>query len=247
MDIECLPLIGSGAQATMKWGFFYLKPIMCVLVLFLVCLQNSFCVLQNFDTAKKELRLALGQEENGPLSIITVARTPNPPNTTVLISHDEFEQVLRLLYPLCSGSDAPHYLRFANSRRIPFWSTFPLVDRVRNLSSYHVVLNNAPSVLAEKWPDDIVQVSNMSKDFKALYNMHLKRSCNIVVFNEMFFSQTNPLTEGQKDFISNKILDLSQTSRYCLFYPNFLYTKSRKITGSDIFRLFMICAIFSPL
>lgn len=230
-----------------KW----LVSLMKFCTFFVLCIMYSAsCMvfpkhLQNFDDAKTELRTALGQKPNsGPLSIITVTRSPvDPIGTTELISHNEFEQVLKLLYPLCSGNHAPVYreMPFPN---IPFLSSIPLVDRFRSLlwkdcwNALRVPMNLAQNAQLPVRHEHIYVVNNFCDDYKYFHDKYLHDACNIVVFNEMFFSQGNPLTFDQKDFINEKILMLSKSSRCSLFYPNFLYTENRNLSGANILASF---------
>jgi hypothetical protein len=63
----------------------------------------------------------------------------------------------------------------------------------------------------------------------------MRDACKLLVFNEMFFSQLEPLSTDQKDFIERKMLDLSMSSRNTVFYPNFLYTENRDVPGSTVY------------
>jgi hypothetical protein len=205
---------------------------LCVLFVIAVISSVSYALpphLQNFDNAKADLRAAFGQDPNGPLSVITVARSPiDPVGSTELISHDEFEQVLKLLYPLCSGQYAPFYVGSMGFKRIPFLSRIPGVDRLRKwwlMNVPRVPLNDSPGAQLPFGHRHIVDVDAMCNDFLYFHNAYLRNACNIVVFNEMFFSQTDPLTEMQKIFINDKLLELSQASAHTLLYPNFLYIR----------------------
>lgn len=62
----------------------------------------------------------------------------------------------------------------------------------------------------------------------------MRAACKLVVFNEMFFSQLGPLDTDQKNFIEGKLFDLSRSSLNTIFYPNFLYTEDRDVSGSTV-------------
>ncbi len=197
--------------------------------------------LQNFDNAKVELRTALGMNLNkGVLSIITISRSPiDPIGTTELISHNEFEQILRLLYPLCTGKYAPVY-REMSFPDIPFISVIPGVNNFRLWfwkdwwNNLRIPLNTAVSAQLFHRHQHVNDVSSFCQDFKYFYEQYLYNSCNIIVFNEMFFSQAVPLSSKQKDFINEKLLKLSKESKYSIIYPNFLYVENRSVSGSSI-------------
>jgi hypothetical protein len=140
---------------------------------------------------------------------------------------------------LCSGQAAPHYEKTTGFRRIPLLSRIPGVDWLRKwwLNAPIVPLNNNPNTQLQVGHEHIMHVNAMCSDFLYLHNAYLWNACNIVVFNEMFFSQTDPLTEQQLDFINDKILELSQASAHTLFYPNFLYTQDRNLSGNQIYAL----------
>jgi hypothetical protein len=141
------------------------------------------------------------------------------------------------LYPLCSGKYAPLYSAIANTQaRVQYFSIIPLADRCRDFLWHRlydeVILNDTPVFpLEHKHVDD---VSDLSKNLKSFHKRHLSKACNIVVFNEMFFSQQVPLTLEQKDFIRDKLVGLSQDSPTSFFYPNFLYTENRNVDGHSI-------------
>ena len=63
----------------------------------------------------------------------------------------------------------------------------------------------------------------------------MQDACKWVVFNKMFFSQLAPLTAAQKNFIENKLLNLSKDSLNTVFYPNFLYTENRRVPGRTVY------------
>lgn len=103
--------------------------------------------LQNFYDAKTELRTAIVERpDNGPLSIITITRSPVRGRPTDLISHDELAQLLRLLYSLCNGTIAPNYSEVTAVHYIPFLSYIPGIDKFRNWfwKNLRVSLNLSP-------------------------------------------------------------------------------------------------------
>jgi hypothetical protein len=211
---------------------------LCALFAIAVISSASYALPQhliNFDNAKNALRTALGQNPvTGPLSVITVTRTPLVSGPTELISHEEFRELLKLLYPLCSGRNAPYYSKFADFKRCSFFSAIPGVDCVRNfcwrVAGYpESGLNDVPVS-----PREIQNVNDMCQNLKRFHDRYLRDSCNILVFNEMFFSQADPLTVDQKDFINDKLFELSQSSPFSFFYPNYLYTETRSARGHTI-------------
>lgn len=209
------------------------------IILFLLCnVEAMLPHMQNFDATKIALRTALGERPNsGPLSVITVTRSPvDPVGTTELISHNELEQLLRLLYSLCSGTNAPNYSEITGVHYITFLSRIPGVNRFRNWwwNNSKVFLSNTAKAQLPVGHQHIMDVDSLCGEFKYFHDQYLLDACNIVVFNEMFFSQVDPLTLKQKDFIADKLIELSLWSKNTVFYPNFLYTEDRNISGQEI-------------
>lgn len=195
--------------------------------------------LQNFDTAKTALRTVVGRNpDDGPLSIVTVTRSPiDPVGTTELISHNELEQLLRLLYSLCNGTDAPNYSEITGVNHITLLSRIPGVDRFRNWwwHNLKVPLNISLNAQLPVGHQHIGDVDSFCNDFQHFHERYLRNACNMIVFNEMFFSQVDPLTLEQKNFITDKLIELSSWAKNSFFYPNFLYTENRTVSGQEIY------------
>jgi hypothetical protein len=62
----------------------------------------------------------------------------------------------------------------------------------------------------------------------------LSKKCKLCVFNEMFFSQTQPLDENRLKKIRDAFLALSRKDKHAVYYPNFLYTCMKKLTVEQI-------------
>lgn len=220
------------------------SSVMKLCIFFVIIIVNGVSYslhphLVNFDKAKNALRTALELPPAiGPLSIITITRTPVNPGSTELISHDEFRELLGILYPLCSGSDAPMYSKFVDFGRYRFLSAIPGFDHVRDFwwraTGHQEVILNDIAVSAQ----EICDVGDMCQNLKRFHNRYLKNSCNVLVFNEMSFSQVEPLTVTQKDFINSKFFEMSRVAPYTFFYPNYLYTETRRKSGHAIYNIY---------
>jgi hypothetical protein len=124
---------------------------------------------------------------------------------TTLISNDEFEQLLKLLYSLCSNQGA---------------LTYPI--------RYILPSRKDTKVTA----DNVASVDALCSDLAA-YKAKMNGACTLVVFNESLFSQDPPLNSSQKNFILEQLKLLSFSAPSSIFYPNFLFTEMRSNTKEE--------------
>lgn len=178
--------------------------------------------VQRLNVLKDELNGIFGLPANSKMCTVVVTRTPTQPGPSALISHNEFEQVMRLLYASCvyPGNCIAHCLRGSDAAIAPEYANggVQLNGRVGNVSAVELGSINAA----------IQQIGQY------FVSNHMQKMCKFVIFNEMFFSQISPLDSIQKDFINNRLSALSIDSPYTIFYPNFLYTEHRRVTGHFI-------------
>lgn len=137
-----------------------------------------------------------------------------------LISHEEFEQILRLLYGVCTNvrTESAWYFRR---------------NCIPNYTREGIVLGE-DLVITQKERDDIESVRREIKPIFFSGN-NVKNTSKLVVFGESFFSGTIALDEIQKHFIESKLLALSTSSPHSILYPNFLYTKFIQKKGTEVY------------
>jgi hypothetical protein len=75
--------------------------IACVVLVSLFCAGVLHGIETRIVTLKSDLNIEFGQLADADMFAITVTRTPISPGSAPLISHNEFEQVLKLLYASC--------------------------------------------------------------------------------------------------------------------------------------------------
>lgn len=156
--------------------------------------------------AKKAINTAIGaKSENDPMFIITVRRTIQSLTDvrTQLISNNELEQVLRILYASCAGKAAPS----------------PYNGSGNGLSTKSPTIKDA---------QEILNIDMACQTLKQYYNSKkMNDHSKIIILNEMFFSQIAPLSMVQKNFIENAIKALSSQSNKAVFFVNFLHKETK--------------------
>ncbi|MDR1334254.1 MAG: hypothetical protein LBJ71_03485, partial [Holosporaceae bacterium] len=163
--------------------------------------ENVNSIDKNVESLKDALNGALDLPSKTPLFIVKVRRRVGDKEVqTPLISHSECEQLLRLLYSLCSKQDAPKY------------------------SDGGVAFNKKFNTSAKE--DELAKVDELCRELAA-YRAKINGACTLVVFNEALFSQDPPLTTNQKNFILEQLKLLSSSAPNTVFYPNFLFTEMR--------------------
>lgn len=187
-----------------------MKKFFAAMLLVIVNIQHVSSMVANINNIKTSLNTAFGQPAANGMYIITVTRTPTARDQqTSLISHDEFEELLKLLYRLCANQLAPPY---------------------NNPGA--VVMNNDPNcqraTFSPQCLNNVLQLSNHFSAFFVTNNM--QNNCKIVVFNEMFFSQESPLSVAQKNFINGMLVALSATTPNSIFFQIFYTPKIKTQT-----------------
>lgn len=200
-------------------------------------LMNLFCVdvlhgiFANVASLKSDLNTEFGYQASNDIFVVAVTRTPvsSLSGSAPLISHNEFEMVLELLYASCvyPGNWLSRWWRGNDATVSPPYSRglVTLNDTVDNL------IDSAGGL-----PISVINAVNSVKQDIGRYfiSNNMRDACKLVVFNEMFFSQLEPLSTVQKDFIEGKIFDLSRSSLNTVFYPNFLYIETRNVSGLTV-------------
>jgi hypothetical protein len=179
---------------------------------------------------KADLNAEFGQQADTDMFAITVTRTPIiSSNPAPLISHSEFEQVLKLLYASCvnPGCWLTRWWRGSEAAIPPLYSRDGIV--LNGIIDNGIDANGGLPAKTVSAVDFVKE--NIGRSF--LKN-NMRDACKLVVFNEMFFSQLEPLDTDQENFIERKIFDLSRSSPNTVFYPNFLYTETRNVPGSTV-------------
>jgi hypothetical protein len=212
----------------MKKLYFYIIVAFLTSTVHLDCMIRS--VEQRIANIKLDLNQEFGQPDDRDMFVVTVTRTPVASSAPApLISHNEFEQVLKLLYAstVDAGCCLKRWWHGSDAAVSPTYS--------RDGVSLNQVIDN---------PLDIrgIQAIQRSSICSAAQDIgryfignKMSGACKLVVFNEMFFSQLEPLDTDQKNFIERKLFDLSTSSSNAIFYPNFLYTETRHVTGTDVY------------
>ncbi|MDR1236306.1 MAG: hypothetical protein LBJ96_04845 [Holosporaceae bacterium] len=171
--------------------------------MFIVKVRRQVLHLKEKEVAPgKKARTRWGK----PVWIVDEEKQKTPfKGKTPLISNDEFEQLLKLLYSLCSNQGAPIH---------------PKRSILRSRQNVEVTADNVASVDA------------LCGDLAA-YKAKINDACTLVVFNESLFSQDPPLESSQKNFILDQLKILSSSSPNTVFYPNFLFTEMRGNTKEE--------------
>ena len=137
--------------------------------------------------------------------LINVTRSPRNLVKTPLISHDEFQCLLEILYPAISGS------------------FFPRDEYIED-----VALSNAPKAVVS-YDNKLAVFRSLLKLFDYFCDRELHDFSKIVIFNEMFFSQEQALNYKQFCFLLRHLKNLSRLSPNSIIFSNFLYTfRSRR-------------------
>lgn len=178
---------------------------------------------RNYKNFRQALNNYFRTTPSNSTFIITVSREnfanqnhPGRPTKNHIVSHDELKQILKLVYALCGrrieGCTIPNYQHNMTALNIQ-----PYTQK----SEFH--------------PDCLLRVDETCKAIEKFseYN-NMRDSCKIIVFDEMFFGQINPLTTAQKNFIQSKIRDISNSDDRAFFYLNFLYLENRNTNGINV-------------
>jgi hypothetical protein len=172
------------------------------------------CTKDPVTAAKTALKTVFKQqrrlfnETNDQIRIITVTRESN--GKSGLISGRELSVVMDLLQTLCTGKKTIR--DYENFEPTELGTNFSIDnDKVNECANYIVnEMNNPPG---------LTKPANQIK---------------LIVFNEMFFSQTIPLTWEQMIYIRTQICRISASDSCSIFYPNFLYTQYEERTVEEV-------------
>lgn len=170
--------------------------ISCLVVSFTITGWAAFPT-QKLERVKTDLNAEFGFPVDRDLCILTVTRTPVQMRPTSLISHCEFEQLLRLLYASTVYPGNWLVRWFIGDEVAPDYSNEGV-----HLNDY---LDNETLLdgLSAKEKKSIDRTRHNLGAYFATNN--LANKCKIVVFNEMFFSQELPLNVTQKLYKSKVV------------------------------------------
>lgn len=204
--------------------------VTCTSLVVLLCGSISYGMDANVAALKSDLNAEFGRQAGDDMFVISLTRSPILSGSAPLISHNELEQVLRLLYASCVNPGCWLTRWWRGSEAAP----------AHVYSRENITLNSAadqPIDIARSFPARTIEAINAISQSIGSYFIrnNMKNACKLVVFNEMFFSQLAPLTANQKNFIENKLLNLSKDSLNTVFYPNFLYTENRRVPGHTVY------------
>lgn len=195
----------------MKYKFFSAT----IVVLF--C--NAVHPTQIVSNIRNDINTEFGRPANADMMIITAERFPIDGGSS-LISHNEFEQILRLLYGVCINTQSK-LIEYLCGSNIPTYR--------RN----GVALGKDKEISQR----DKDQIEEIRRDISCINfcGNDVRKTSKLIIFSESFFSHSEPLNEEQKNFIENKLLTLSKSSNHSILYPNFLYTKVIKKRGKEVY------------
>jgi hypothetical protein len=183
------------------------KIFIIVIALFLVQKNvNGVSINDTKKILKDELNHVLGLDSVNPdkrIFVTTITRVYNKGGTgapTPLISHSGLKQLLILLRALCEGG------------------------KISGYNNLGIKLNDAPDAQASTHEEHQVEILRTElSTFYSTNSENIKNSPNIIIFNEMFFSKSDPLEFFPKMFILDRIKEISAKAPNVIFCPNFLY------------------------
>lgn len=112
------------------------------------------------------------------------------------------------------------------------------LDKILNCLSILCAGEDFINTHTDQLPSSIMPVpalkKTLKKSIKKIYEAnHIKKYAKIVIFNEMFFSQEEPLSFSEKESIELALKDLSKKDSRLFLCPNFLFLENMKTISKE--------------